>query len=85
MQNGPVSSNRRDSTFWASYWSNYRRPAVCVKPDPDRLSRDINVYTEKGISTITSFAVYMDQEYFEECGPEAVLEYGKQLGAVRAR
>ena len=70
--------------YWidVSYWSNYRRPAVCVKPDPDRLSRDIRVYTEKGIRVITSFAVYMDQEYFEKCGTEAVLEYGKQLGAM---
>ena len=52
-----------------------RRPFV----RPELLRRDLEAYAGAGIRNITSFAVYMDGEYFSAHGTAALEDYAAAL------
>ena len=63
--------------YWldVSLFSGWKKPAVKLPWRRDVFLSDIDTYAKLGIRNITSFAVYMDSDYFEAY-PEA--EYLKE-------
>ena len=72
--------------YWldVSRFSGWRRPAVKLPWRPDVLRADLAAYSSRGIRKITSFAVYVDQDYQRRFGEPAFLqEYGEALSRFR--
>ena len=67
--------------YWldSSLFSDYRKPARRPFVHPDLLRRDLETYVNAGIRNITSFAVYMDGEYFAAHGSAALEDYAATL------
>ncbi len=67
--------------YWldVSFYSHYKKPAVKPVLFRDVLRRDIEAYMSLGISRFTTFAVYMDGEYFRSCGDEELRIYADVL------
>jgi len=70
--------------YWldSSLYSNYRKPAQKPRFIRDIVSRDIRAYYQLGIRSITSFAVFMDGEYFKQHGEKELEFYAEQLGSM---
>lgn len=67
--------------YWldSSLFSGYRKPARRPFVRPELLRRDLEAYAGAGIRNITSFAVYMDGEYFSAHGTAALEDYAAAL------
>ena len=68
--------------YWldASLFSRWKRPAVELPWHPEVCLSDLDTYASYGLRHVTSFAVYMDAEYFERFPSlEPVEEYGSLL------
>ena len=68
--------------YWldVSLFSRWKRPAVELPWHPEVCRSDLATYARYGIRNVTSFAVYMDAEYFERFPSQApVEEYGAML------
>ena len=67
--------------YWldVSRFSKYRRPAVEVAFDRNVLADDVDFYAKSGFRSITTFACYMDSEYFGRYDSSPVIEYGREL------
>jgi hypothetical protein len=70
--------------YWldSSLFSNYQKPARKPLFINDVVRRDIKRYSQMGIRSITSFAVYMDGEYFKNNGDDELKFYAEQLAAA---
>lgn len=72
--------------YWldASLFSNWKKPAVKLPWHGEVFKSDIDTYAKLGIRNITSFAVYMDADYFKEYPDKSCLkEYGEGLNTYR--
>ena len=72
--------------YWldVSLASDWKKPAVELPWHPDVFIQDLAVYKSRGISDVTSFAVYMDSTYFSVYpGKECLEDYGIILGVCR--
>ena len=72
--------------YWldVSLFSRWKRPAVELPWHPEVCSSDLATYASYGIHNVTSFAVYMDKEYFERFPSTAPIEqYGALLTGER--
>ena len=67
--------------YWldASLFSEWRKPAVRLPFYPDVIRRDVQLYTSRGISFVTSFGAYLDRDYTDRYGEPPVAEYGRIL------
>lgn len=68
--------------YWldVSRFSRWKKPAVRLPWDGEIFTADLDTYAARGIRHITSFAVFIDQEYVSRYGPpQEVLDYGKRL------
>ncbi|MCW5981516.1 MAG: DUF4838 domain-containing protein [Bryobacteraceae bacterium] len=68
--------------YWldVSRFSRWRRPAVKLPWNRDVFLADVRAYAERGIRHVTSFACYIDEDYFKRYGePGAISEYGAGL------
>ena len=67
--------------YWldSSLFSNYRKPAREPFVRPELLRRDLEAYVTAGVRNVSSFAVYMDGEYFAAYGSAALEEYAAAL------
>ena len=70
--------------YWldSSLYSNYRKPARKPLFINDVVKRDIQAYYSFGIRSITTFAVYMDGEYFKTHGDSELEFYAEQLTSL---
>ena len=72
--------------YWldVSLFSRWKRPAVQLPWHPEVCRSDLATYARYGIRNVTSFAVYMDAEYFRRFPSTApVEEYGSMLRSFR--
>ena len=72
--------------YWvdASLFSRWKRPAVELPWHPDVCASDLATYAGYGLRNVTSFAVYMDAEYFGRFPSTAPIEeYGQMLESFR--
>ena len=70
--------------YWldASLFSRWKRPAVELPWHPEVCRSDLETYAGYGIHNVTSFAVYMDAEYFQRFpSQKPIEEYGALLQA----
>lgn len=70
--------------YWldVSLFSKWTRPAVKLPWRPDVLEADLKTYARRGITRVTSFAVYIDADYRDRFGDLRFLdEYGRALSA----
>ncbi len=67
--------------YWvdASFYSRHKKPAVKPVLFREVLRRDIEAYRKLGIDNFTTFAVYMDGEYFRNNGDEELRMYAEVL------
>lgn len=67
--------------YWldASLYSNWKKPAVKIPFNNEICKRDIDFYKEKGFDFITTFAAFVDEDYFKAYGMPPVSDYGKAL------
>lgn len=68
--------------YWldVSLFSKWKKPAVMLPWHPEVYKQDLDVYAQRGIKHITSFAVYMDADYFKSFpNTEFLQEYGQGL------
>ena len=73
--------------YWldVSLFSKWKRPAVKLPWRLDVLEADLNTYAKRGISRVTSFAVYVDADYRDRFGDLRFLdEYGRALSSRRS-
>jgi hypothetical protein len=74
--------------YWldVSLFSGWKKPAVALPWHPQVFQEDIDVYAKRGIRHITSFGVYIDDQYIKN-HPDLtfVEEYGKGLEHYRLR
>ena len=71
--------------YWldASLFSRWKRPAVELPWHPEVCRSDLNTYAGYGLRNVTSFAVYMDADYFERFpSQKPVEEYGALLSTI---
>lgn len=74
--------------YWldVSRFSGWKRPAVKLPWRRDVLEADLATYGNRGIRHVTSFAVFVDDDYRQRHGePGFVDEYGEALRAFRGR
>lgn len=72
--------------YWvdASLFSRWKRPAVELPWHPEVCASDLATYARHGLRNVTSFAVYMDAEYFERFpSVRPIEEYGSLLSSFR--
>lgn len=72
--------------YWmdVSLFSRWKRPAVELPWRPDVCRSDLATYARYGLRNVTSFAVYMDADYFRRFPSAApVEEYGRLLHSFR--
>ena len=60
-----------------SLFSNYRRPAVEVRPSKEVMDSDFDFYASLGIRSMTTFAVFMDGSYFRNYGQQGLDDYAE--------
>ncbi len=67
--------------YWldSSYFSRWRKPAVVPVCTPELIARDLDAYRRLGIRHFTTFAVYMDGEYFERYGDALLRAYAANV------
>ena len=67
--------------YWldSSFYSHYRKPAVKPVLSRDVLRRDLEAYLKLGIDKFTTFAVYMDGNYFRNNGDAELRLYAEVL------
>lgn len=67
--------------YWldSSLFSKYRKPAAVPFVSEEVMRRDIEFYCNAGIRDITTFAVYMDGEYFKRNGDGLLRSYAAVL------
>ncbi|WP_102407875.1 DUF4838 domain-containing protein [Parabacteroides bouchesdurhonensis] len=68
--------------YWldVSLFSDWKKPAVKLPWHKDVFMSDLNTYAGFGIKNITSFAVYMDDQYWKQYPDQSFLrEYGKGM------
>lgn len=73
--------------YWldVSLFSGWKKPAVELPWHPEVFEKDIDVYAKRGIRNITTFAVYMDGDYFKSYPDTGFLhEYGEGLKTYTA-
>ena len=70
--------------YWldSSLYSNWQKPARKPLFIHDVVKRDIQTYYSLGIRSITTFAVYMDGEYFKIHGEAELDFYAEQLASL---
>ncbi len=70
--------------YWldASRQSGYRRPAAEVPVSVQNIRKDIAFYVQAGATSIASYAVMCDEEYWEHFGGPPLREYGGALGGA---
>ncbi len=61
----------------ASLFSNWKRPAVPVPTTREVMERDFDFYASLGIRSFTSFAVFMDGDFFQKYGDQALATYAE--------
>jgi len=77
--------------YWldASRHSGWRRPARELPVPVEIMERDIAFYAERGATSIASYAVMCDADYWDHYGPPPLAAYGaalrRQPGASRPR
>jgi len=72
--------------YWldVSLFSRWKRPAVKLPWRRDVLESDVATYGSRGIRHVTSFAVYVDDDYRKRYGePTFLAEYGDALARYR--
>jgi hypothetical protein len=72
--------------YWldVSRFSGWKRPAVKLPWRRDVLAADLVTYAARGIRHVTSFAVYVDDDYHRRYGdPSFIQEYGEALARFR--
>lgn len=72
--------------YWldVSLFSGWKKPAVQLPWHREVFESDINTFAKLGIRNITSFAVYMDADYFKKYPDKSYLkEYGDGLYSYR--
>ena len=67
--------------YWldSSYFSRYRKPAVRPTFIDAVLRRDLDYYLGTGAHAVTTFAVYMDGEFFKTYGDDDLRQYAATL------
>jgi len=68
--------------YWldVSLQSGWKKPAKALDWHPQVMQEDLDIYSQRGIRHVTSFAVYIDDEYIRNHGDITfVNEYGKIL------
>ena len=67
--------------YWldSSYFSRYKKPAVRPTFCDAVLRRDLDYYLGTGAHAVTTFAVYMDGEFFETYGDDDLRRYAATL------
>jgi hypothetical protein len=67
--------------YWldSSYTSRWKRPAKKVFFQKENAAADIAAYHALGIRSLTTFAVFMDGEYFRNHGDRELREYAELL------
>ena len=74
--------------YWldVSRFSGWKRPAVRLPWRRDVLEADVATYAARGIRHVTSFAVYVDDDYRRRHGePGFIQEYGAVLAGNQTR
>ena len=67
-----------------SMFCNYKRErADRVNLNPHRVKADVDFYASFGVRFITTFAAYMDEQYLEKFGYDAVKQYAEILHSAR--
>lgn len=71
--------------YWldVSLYSSWKKPAVKLPFDERILNEDLKVYAERGVRSVTTFAVYIDAAYVEAYGEPPVQAYGEALRMAR--
>lgn len=71
--------------YWldVSLFSSWKKPAVRLPFDERILREDVKVYAERGIRSVTTFAVFMDAEYVKAHGEPPIEAYGKALRTAK--
>lgn len=71
--------------YWldVSLFSSWKKPAVKLDLDEAILRDDLKAYAERGIRSVTTFAVFMDAEYVKTHGEPPIQAYGEALTATR--
>lgn len=64
--------------YWldVSRFSGWKRPAVRLPWKPEVVAADLQAYAARGVRHITSFAVYIDNDYLSRHGEPPLQEYG---------
>jgi hypothetical protein len=71
--------------YWldSSLSSGHKKPAKKTYFDKNLVSADLKAYCNLGIRSITTFAVYMDGEYFKSFGEQELIDYSELLSAFK--
>ena len=71
--------------YWldVSLFSRWKKPAVECPWRKDVFLSDIDTFAKMGIKNVTSFALFMDSEYFSKYSTTPVKEYGEGLTNYR--
>jgi len=77
---------RQATEYWldASRHSGWRRPARRLDVSEEVMRRDIALYARLGFTSVASYAVMCDRDYFRAYGPPPVHAYGEALRAASA-
>ncbi|HWU31499.1 MAG TPA: DUF4838 domain-containing protein [Marmoricola sp.] len=74
--------------YWldVSLFSDWKQPSVQLPWNGETFVADLDFYGRQGIRRITSFAVYMDEDYFRRFPDKTpILEYGHYLSDWRGQ
>ena len=74
--------------YWldVSMASLWKKPAVKLPWHPEVFKADVETYAKLGIRNVTSFAVYMDSEYFKNYPlTDDIRDYGQTLKTYRPK
>lgn len=66
----------------SSLFSGWKKPAVNPPVSAEIMKSDMKAYRQLGIKSITTFAVYMDGEFFDRFGDQKLCEYAEALAAA---
>ena len=69
--------------YWldVSLFSRWKKPAVELPWRRDVFLSDIDTFAKMGVKNVTSFALFMDAEYFSKYSATPVKEYGEGLNS----
>jgi hypothetical protein len=67
--------------YWldVSLFSSWKKPAVRLDFDERILRDDLKTYAERGIRSVTTFAVFIDADYVKRHGEPPIQAYGTAL------